>query len=299
MLVAAGARRLGRETLKAHLKKRIASGESPVEWLRITGVAATLCLVAGLGVYYLAVNRSQNPPPVDAAGREAPGASGEIAQNRQSAPREGLAVTGGANKVAQLPGASPPAPLRAQAKQKEAAPTLQSDRYTALNEERGAGGIARSEPARGASQENAEFWSEGTVEGAEGSPGAAALKKAGAEAAEKPLISRSDAARDIAPRRKDAPAIEEEKYVLRQRPASALPADRENHARDRMKVPTQIEKTGGRTTLTMYLDSLVDENEMRRAHVDAPGDDSVVVTVGGKKILYRLHRGGETEPQRK
>jgi hypothetical protein len=64
-----------------------------------------------------------------------------------------------------------------------------------------------------------------------------------------------------------------------------------------MRIPTRVEKNGQRTTLTMYLDSLVDENDLQRAQVDALRDDSVVVTLGGKKILYRFPHGGETQSQ--
>ena len=301
MLTAAGARRLGRETLKADLRKRIREADAPIHWLRITGAAAALCVVAGLGAYYMLFNRSGNPVQSDASSRPIGGTTGEIAQNEQSVPPEGLARSGNADKAVQAPSTVPsPAMAHAQSKQKGASKTLQTDMDNSLKEETAAGGIARSEGVTGAVQEQTPgaFWSDGIVEQGEVSPGAAAAKKSIPEAAERSLLFKSNAAQDAASRRKDAPAAVQGAYFVRQRPASALPPERETSVRDRMRIPTRVEKNGERTTLTLYLDSLVDENDLKRAQVDALRDDSVVVTIGGKKILYRIPRGGETQGDR-
>jgi hypothetical protein len=300
MLIAAGARRLGRETLKGDLRKRIREADAPVHWLRITGTAAALCVVAGLGAYYMLFSRTGNPLRSAAGSRPIGGTSGQIAQNERSTTPEGPARRGNADKVVQAPSTVPsPAVAHAEAKQKGDLQTLQADRYNPVNDEPAAGGIARPETLRGAVKEESagEFWSDGIVEQGEGSTGAGAAKKSMPEAAERSLLLKSNAAQDAASVRKDAPAAVQGAYFVRQRPASALPSDRETSVRDRMRIPTRVEKNGQRTTLTMYLDSLVDENDLQRAQVDALRDDSVVVTLGGKKILYRFPHGGETQSQ--
>ncbi len=298
ILVAAGVRKLGRETLKADLKKRIDARDAPAHWLRITAAAAALCVVAGLGTYYALLSRSENPAPGDAGTPPTAGTSGEIAQNERSAPPEGLARSGTADNVLPAPAAAPsPAYRHAESNQKALAQTLHAGRDNSLKEESVTGGISRTGAAVNAVRENAGFWSDGIVEEGEGLAGAAAAKKSAPEAEEKSLFFESDAARNVAAPGKDAPAPAQGVFLVRQQPSSALPPGREKSAGDRSRIPTRVEQKGERTTLTMYLDSLVDENEMKRARVDAMRDDSVIVTIGGKKILYHIPRGGETQGQ--
>ena len=176
---------------------------------------------------------------------------------------------------------------------------LETDRYNALKEETAAGGAARGEPLAGAAPAPGGFWSEGIVEQESGSSAADAVKKSAADERAKSLLFRSDV--QPAAQSKDAPASAREEFLVRQKPASALPPDREGSAGDRTRIPTRVEQKGDQTTLTMYLDSLVDENEVKRARVNALRDDSVVVTIGGKKILYRIPHGPDTlsrQPQK-
>ena len=93
------------------------------------------------------------------------------------------------------------------------------------------------------------------------------------------------------------PAAAREEFLVRQKAASALPPVRVEPAGDKRRIQTRVEQKGEHTTLTMYLDSLVDENEVKRARVETLGDDSVVVTMGGKKILYRIPRGADNQAQ--
>lgn len=296
MIVAAGVRRLGREMLRADLRKRIAERDSPGHWARITGAAAALCIVAGMGAYYILFNRGVSPAAGNALSPPAGETKGEIAQRQQSSARDGLARTGAGDKAVQAPAAVPsPALTHAEAKQKVDAGTLQMNRYNALKEETSAGGAARGEPLAGAAQAPEEFWSEGIVERENETPAPAAVKKSAADESAKSLLFKSDV--QAGAQRKDAPAAAREEYLVRQKAASALPYDRGGSAGNRTGIPTRVEQKGEQTTLTMYLDSLVDENEVKRARVEAIGDDSVVVTIGGKKILYRIPRGPGTQAQ--
>jgi hypothetical protein len=112
------------------------------------------------------------------------------------------------------------------------------------------------------------------------------------------LLFKSKAQKEEEERLKDALAGSQEQYRLRQQPASALPGNRESAGRDQRRVPTRVDQRGGTTTMTLYLDSLVDEKDLKSARVEALGDDSVVVRLGGKKILYRFPSGQAAQQQR-
>jgi len=113
------------------------------------------------------------------------------------------------------------------------------------------------------------------------------------------ILSKSKALKEEEGRLKDVLPRPRAQYLLRQQPANALPVDRERSGRDQQSVPTRIDQRGSTTTMTMYLDSLVDEREMKKARVEAVSDDSVVVTLGGKKILYRFPPGQAAQERQK
>jgi hypothetical protein len=139
------------------------------------------------------------------------------------------------------------------------------------------------------------FWSDGIVERAGGALDAAAAR-GGVSAGEKnALLFKSKALKKEADQTKDAL---QGQYLLRQKPASALTGSRERSGRDQQTVPTRVDQRGSTTTMTLYLDSLLDENDLKRGRVEAVSDDSVVVTLGGKKILYRFPPGQGAQQQR-
>jgi hypothetical protein len=77
-------------------------------------------------------------------------------------------------------------------------------------------------------------------------------------------------------------------YVLTQRPAAELPLMQQNRLMPRNSVPTLIRQRGDQTELTLYLDSLVDQNELARARVEQRGTDSLVIRMQNQSIQYQL-----------
>ncbi len=270
MLIAAGARRLGRETLKAELKKRVAGREASSPWPRYIAAAAVLCLVVGFGVYYTFLH---SPAPLPIAAAPPAGISAPIARNEE------------ADK--------PVAHAKADAPQKKKEPVreLSRDREDARSEGTAVGGIARAQAADELSAAEAgEFWSDGIVtrppEYLDQAAPAAPLRGTAQSAVNSLALKK--AVKEEAGRLKDARSGVQEKYLIQQRPASALPANRRKTQDEANTVPTHIEKQGSTTTMTLYLDPPVDDRELKGARVEALRDDSVVVTLGGRKIMYRL-----------
>jgi hypothetical protein len=298
MRIAAGVRRLGREDLKERLRRRVATEPRPAGRPRILIAAALVGVIAGLGVYYAWFKGGETLPPLPGGSPPLAGRTESPRQDERNAPSRELADKvkgdGTAESSARLSG-------HLQADQKEpvspAIPDAENDRRGAPA---GGGAASRSKPAgeAPATEPAAEFWSDGIVErgdaalDAEAPPGAVASQEKNA------VLFKSKALKEAEGRLKDARSRPPAQYLLRQQPTSALPADRERSGGEQQRVPTRVNQRGSTTTMTMYLDSLVDEREMTRARVEAVSDDSVVVTLGGKKILYRFPPGQSSQQQR-
>ena len=295
MRIAAGARRLGREELKAELKRRVAAAPRPDVWPRVLGAAAAIGIVAGLGVYYVwfagggtLTSRPGVTPPLAGRTESRSGEGG-------NAPARELADN--VKKERKLE-SSAPSPGRIQREEKaSASPAIrdneQSPAPTAV-------GVAGSEAARGTpSARPGEFWSDGVVERHEAALDAAAPRGAVTAQERNAVLFESRKVKKEHDRLKDALPRPQGEYLIRQQPVSALPVDRGRSGRDQERVPTRVDQRGDTTTMTMYLDSLVGESELKKARVEAVSDDSVVVTLGGKKILYRFPPGQGAQQRQK
>jgi hypothetical protein len=298
MRIAAGVRRLGREDLKAELKRRVAADPQPAGWPRILSAAAAVGIVAGLGVYYAWFTGGGTPPPPPGGSPPLAGRTESSRQDEGNAPARELA-----DKVKGDRTAESPTRLSGHLQTDRKAPVSPASR-DAENDRSGtpaAGGIASpktaGEPA--ATEPAGEFWSDGVVERGEAAFDAAAPRGAVMSQEHNAVLSKSKALKEEEGRLKDVLPRPRAQYFLRQQPASALPVDRERSGRDQQSVPTRIDQRGSTTTMTMYLDSLVDEREMKKARVEAVSDDSVVVTLGGKKILYRFPPGQAAQERQK
>jgi hypothetical protein len=298
MILAAGTRKLGREELKAELRRKIALSREPARFPLAWSAAAALFLVAGLGVYYALFTGGEkiSPPSVGT-----PPLAMRAERSAQSAPGS----PGGGEKILMDKGAASTAQGAAGAEEKQKTSPIALK--GSMEDER------RSEPARelpaaptvvgGAAVEEG-FWSDGIVETAVQAHGA---PRAVVTQAEKSLAvsGANDARSDRAQAReesnrlrgaalqlkKDASGGRQGEFLIRQQSANTLPGERDQLRKAQNAVPTRFDQRGSTTTMTMYLDSLVDEKELQNASVEAVRDDSVIVTLGGKRILYHLAPG--------
>ena len=295
MRIAAGVRRLGREDLKTELKRRVAAASQPAVWPRIVSAAAVICLVAGLGVYYAwftgggtLPSQPGVPPPLASRPESRRGDEG-------NAPARELADNLKGEKTLESP-----APSSGQIQAKEKGPASPAYRENERMPAPAVVGAAGSETAGGAhAAAEGEFWSDGLMERSEAALDAAAPRGAVTAQGRNAVLQKSKGVKEEQDRLKDALPRPQGEYLIRQQPASALPGDRERSGRDQQRVPTRVDQRGSTTTMTMYLDSLVDESELRKARVEAVSDDSVVVTLGGKKILYRFPPGQAAQQRQK
>ena len=301
MMLAAGTRKLGRETLKAELRRKIGPRREPSRVPLAWSAAAALFLAAGLGAYYLL--RSGGTIPAG------PGETPPLAAKREQSAQHAPAPPGtGANTI-QDKGAVSTALSGAEAenKQKISPP---SSRVTTENERRSepAGEIAAAPAAVGSATGGGEFWSDGIVESAPQShdaPRGAAMQSEKSLAVSAETDARRDESQVKEESRRLRPAGEQMlkkdvygrgqgEFQIRQESARTLPGGKDQIRKTQVTVPTRVDQRGGTTTMTMYLDSLVDDRELKNARVEALRDDSLIVTIGGKRILYHFPRGQGT-----
>jgi hypothetical protein len=296
MRIASGARRLGREELKAELKRKIGAAPQGAGWVRVLSAAAAVCIVAGLAVYYAWFTGGEPLHPLPVVSSPLAGKMETPRQDEGNAPARDLADKVKGDGTPESP---VPSPGGVRAKQKEAA----SPAHLKLESERRGTGrrlaVSGAEGGAGTAEPAGGFWSEGIVESGEAARDAAAPRAAVTGREKSGALFQSNAVKkEEAGYMKDAPARPQGQYLLRQQPASTLPGDQERPAGDRQRVPTRVDRQGSTTTMTMYLDSLLDERDLKNARVEALTGDSVVVTLRGKKILYRFPPGQGAQQQR-
>ena len=297
MRIAAGSRRLGRDELKARLKRNLAAAPQGAAWPRILSVAAAAAIVTGLAVYYawFSGGESLTPPlPV-----EAPPLAGRMKTPNEdkanASPREPADGAKG-DRRAESP---VPSVTGLQAKQKRLeSPVQHENERMGIPAGEGAAppGAAAGAPA---AETAGEFWSEGVVETGDAGRDAAAPRGAVTPREKSGALFQSNAVKKADEHAKDALSRRQGEYLIRQQPSRTLPGERERSAGDQQRVPTRVEQRGSTTTMTMYLDSLLDEKDLMKAYVEKVRDDSVVVTLGGKKILYRFLPGQSAQQRQK
>jgi hypothetical protein len=311
MRIAAGVRRLGRQSVKAELGARVALRAERASWPRFASAAAVFIVVGGLGIYFGWLSGRGRLSPEPAGAPPIAGGSGGVQKEERNSPDFADARSSG------KPAGLPPSAADHGAEQGASAPAVSPAPENARQSVDIVGGMAatRTEAALQSGASRDEFWSDGLVEQSE--EAAKKIEPRGAVAVEDKgmVLEKQKSVKEEVDRFKDAMSRRQSHFILYQQPASALPTLRKGDTQEgrnaiggadrrvdqrafggarsalaggRDRVPTRVGQKGDTTTMTLYLDSLVDENELKRARVDALGDDSVVVTLGGKKIQYRF-----------
>jgi hypothetical protein len=269
--VAAAARRFGRDGMRARLRSRAGR---PHRVARILAVAATLASLVGIGVvtrHFLVQQEVEQeqpsmtdrvvPPQEQQALRTAPPAAGGSADMkaadklRQRSREDTREIHRDRDETAVSNVAAPAASVQERAKNAEAAP---------MRDMEVAGKIVTGE----------SYWTDGTA-----SPPP--------EREERVLSAAAKEKKDVAGKGGGNEAGAPQ-FVLTQRRVAELPLMQQNHQNRRNSVPTFFEQRGSQTLMTLYLDSLVDQNELSRARVELPGPDSLVIRMQNQSIQYQL-----------
>jgi hypothetical protein len=290
--LAAGIRRAGRDRLKARIAETGRSVERAIPWPRILSVAAVLAVVVGVGVYEHWFTQENLPvatldqrpinaqrdvpyqPPADGASKPLPG--------RDEAGRNQL-MEKSARSDERRYAAPPPAAVAgrggSEIKVNKDVDIGVSPAIAALDDKGGAGaewieGNRLDGSPKGDREAPLALQSNGPA-------AARALGKVSAEGEKK--------AKEESPAATDALSANAMQFSVQQRPASALPRARQTVSQAiGNTVQTMVVRKGDSLSMTLYLDSLLDERTVQNARVRQVGADSVVVELGGRRIGYRL-----------
>jgi hypothetical protein len=283
-MIAAGARRLGRDEVKERLTRRLSlDRHSTIPW-RALAAAAVIITLIGVSITsrWFAV-REPLPLSPESEQVHAPAVGedqrADAYKSEYSAPstvrKEGAApgAKGGAaeRKIQNAPAAA--VPQSENRKEDLAAADKARRLQPAMDEEKS--------NAAGLSARSPTYWTEGTV----------LQQSAGEETRLKDALPKPAAAARV---ERDADALSQLNTMpsisVSQRSAADLPRTRQ--ALQKQNAPNQIqtlvEQRDDGVHLTLYLDSLVDETAIRNSTVRQVGPDSAIVRIANQQIGYRI-----------
>ncbi len=250
-LLAAGVRRLGREQLRASLRRNLGTTQAArIPWLRIAAAAAVVVIAGGVLLFtrWSSLQREHTPAPLHDRGKEETGSV--VTENL---PRSGAE----AKEPPHVPAPGDKTPhVEEQMKKGEA----------------GTAAARPSAPTAGTEEHHHEDWWRGRHV-LPGGPNDSLMSDA------RPALAAEADTRGKAEFRRTQHA---EGFVLHQQLLEILPPARKGEAGD--GIPIRVERKHGRTHLTLYVPTLFDEVLMRSATVEKPAKDSLLITVGAATI---------------
>jgi len=106
--------------------------------------------------------------------------------------------------------------------------------------------------------------------------------------------------RAVLPGKRDHAAESAADVTLRQQPSSLLPAERRQLQAQAgaNTVQTLVRQRDDHLTMTLYLDSLVNDADLRKAKVQQVSPDSLVVNMANQKIGYRIQQQAQLKGQK-
>lgn len=274
----AGIRRLGRDQLKARLKRTLETApRAAVPWPHVISAAAVLVIAVGIGIYAfwspletwyegtLTSSRPDTASPAASIVEEQRDLGDDASRTDIAARNEELL-----KKIDRMKGddqkiVSAPAPKAA------AEPSRESEvRTTGLLASAWIQGVIVPRQDKDAAKE----------QGVAGEADARERKKLEAADRDAPQIRRQEGAAG-------SQAVPME---LRQEPFGALPKTKQQlqPAREHQTVEALLEQTSTGLRLTMYLDEAIPDSEFQAAEVYAVTDDSLVVILPTRQIAYKI-----------
>ncbi len=303
--IAAGIKRYGRDRMKERLRAAVgAEHRTGMSWQQFTAVAATIAIIAGAGILYRwweareegrtisefkkeESSRTERPSLAPSVGEErgAPsaGADASSRDDRKNAviPREQMS---NAPARTEPSGEIAAAAQSGKGKQEHVgvANELAIERRGKESEADKLGGIGGKQQSLRQTQ---TFWVQGVPMSTPVHSGPAPSQ---VETAKKDVRDEGKAAAKALGISRTQTADQE--FVVQQRPADSLPESGQQQAAQKT-IATEVLDSDTRTILTLYLDTLLDAEQLRNARVWLVGSDSLIVEAGGKTIGYRMPKG--------
>ena len=301
--LAAGVRRLGRDQMKERLSKAVGSERGNMStWLQIVGVAATVCIIIGVGILnrWWDLRKERGLQPMHEIRTE------ETARTSPQAPDNRVAGIEGktsSSEQAVSRDAGSAGPERDDEELRAPSPTEATGGRTRKEEHPGMDALKASEAAKTLaaakprenihldarsraqiSRQPQRFWIQGVLIPSPASSGPAATNAMRPEG-KKDKASEAVEQRRLLKTGQDQP---DRGIAIQQQPMSLLPAGQQQTGYDRREVTTEVEDLDEQTIFTLYLDTLLDPAALRTARVRYVTPDSLIVEVGSHNIGYRM-----------
>lgn len=309
LMLAAGAKALGREQLKSRLRQRLGQSDAKrIPWPHVLSAAAVLLIALGVATYHrwlpttgsddtvtgtdspVALHKMDSAAGSSEGGKEAADVerdAGESTLQPSLAEKDGRKMEEAQRLKSETSPAGATSPSR---RDNDVADAIQLE-----NEEAAPLWVvglvqSRQEPARGELQMNRDgeaktFMSESV------------RAKSASGKAHQEGFAQSKSGEPVRTQR----VGEGKAYQLVQLPLEALPVKRQ-HLVASGTIQTRVEVMQGGSQIILYTDSLFSEEDIREALIREVGDDSLEVIVGSTTVGYKLVPGWNqqlrTEPVR-
>jgi hypothetical protein len=310
--LASGIRQYGRKAIKSRLKNQLDAKSAVyhklLTWQRVVSAAAVVVIITGVGIFSHWFSRGENHIPIltQESEKTTKPSGGEVATNQsqksvaQSDAQSAHAELGRSkesrddSQVLNLQGAQTPV----------GAPRTQSELTTSMKGMQNLSGVPSTgegaismkkdlgnlQDQIGTEQANVvQFWAEGRVlrEQRRGANNFKALKKAASP--DRNIPESKQSARTIDRQQPMHTILDWEEIAIRQQNTHFLPPSRQEMQReDSSRVQMQVKQSDQGTTLTMYLDVLFDETELREARVEQVAPDSIVIEAESRAIGFKI-----------
>jgi hypothetical protein len=307
-----GIRQFGRQELKARLRQQIETEpgviHSLVTWQRVASAAAVLIIIGGLGIYNRwfnltereslsapeqieEANKSPNGGKVNADDFRGNGKSTIVQENRAESSGDHIALQNPETPRTQVPPSGIP-DFKAQSKsnvgfkggQISAAPSS------------GAGGVTmkdvlRNEQDRGmlAEPKATQFWTEGMIltETHQAATRFNSLDKKSAP--NRPLTESGQSKETNRAQSSLKGVVQQGQIVLHQRTIQSLPFARQKlQQKHQQTIQAYFQQSTVGTTVTLYVDSLLNEAELRHARIERIAPDSLVIRLQSRTIGFKV-----------
>lgn len=309
MEIASGIRRYGRDIMKARLRKRLGR-ERATQFFsyQYIGLAAAVIIIAiGIGLYQVWFSDLVAPKKFNKQ---------EFVINPQQdtldipveSPRDGSGSSGSRRHAGQTESSTERDLLSSRQRQIEIADSRIADQSasgaisTQPQSQPSAGAMAESDALLGEARSNegqsSAVWLIGKVvmieEQIESSPATASKIEMSKKSDSRSAKERTSEQKFIVSRR-----AKDEGIVLQQRSMKDIPPGR-SQQRTALKeeIETLLERTETGLSLTLYDDS-VKESDLQNAVIETMTDDSLVVSLPGQRIAYRLPSGWKSQSSRR
>jgi hypothetical protein len=297
----AGARRLGRDELKERLSERVGE-QTEFPWLRVVGVAAAIVVLVSIGVYnrwFMMQQREETSPQIAQQSESIEERKGEANQNITIVPSQPQEPLGKTKSITQE------ARARKQesraAKQKEtklrapnqnevvSVPQTAQQPMAEVESQVAAKAQMLDKTAQADHATTQELWVNGNV-----------LPTNAAPLEETADGRKDDRATTMMKAQRNKPAavgqqptatlqLNGQTLILRQQPLDSLPPtqQQQGYSATRM-IPTQMKQSAQTLEITLYLDTPLDDTELRSAAIQTVSDDSILVNFPHRRIAYRV-----------